>query len=184
MNQDLSALEKRTLTYLNFRNEASEEQVTMVRKAIDEVKSVARPVFAVKYYKIDECPIELNFSSLKKMFDGGKSDSVCILVSTLGPAIDRRIDRLKDSDPAHMVLIDAASNAYIEEVTNEYQKRLGLNRQTMRFAPGYGDVPLSLQKQIFENIHETSKMGLTLDDGCLMHPFKSMTGIIGFVTCC
>lgn len=180
MNSGLTELEKRTLTYLNFRHEASEEQITMVRKAIDEVKSVARPVFTVKYYKITECPISLEFNSLKEIFDKGGSDSVAFLISTLGPAIDRRIDRLKDSDPAHMVLFDAASNAYIEEVTNDYQKKLELKSQTFRFAPGYGDVPLTLQKQIFDNIPEISKMGLTLDDGCLMHPFKSMTGIIGF----
>ena len=182
MNSGLTELEKRTLLYLNFRGEASEEQLSMVRKAIDEVKSVARPVFTVKYYKIDDCPIDLDFDSLKTIFDKGGSDSVAFLVSTLGSAVDRRIDRLKDSDPAKMVLFDAASNAYIEEVTNEYQKRLGLKSQTFRFAPGYGDVPLSLQKQIFDNIPETSRMGLTLDGGCLMHPFKSMTGIIGFVS--
>lgn len=181
MNSGLTELEKRTLLYLNFRGEASEEQLTMVRKAIDEVKSVARPVFTVKYYKIDACPIDLSFDSLQTMFEKGGSDSVAFLVSTLGVSVDRRIDRLKDSDPAKMVLFDAASNAYIEEVTNEYQKKLGLKSQTFRFAPGYGDVPLTLQRQIFDNIPEISKMGLTLDDGCLMHPFKSMTGIIGFV---
>ena len=68
MNSGLTELEKRTLLYLNFRGEASEEQLTMVRKAIDEVKSVARPVFTVKYYKIDECPIYLFFDSLQTMF--------------------------------------------------------------------------------------------------------------------
>lgn len=182
MNSGLTELEKRTLLYLNFRGETSEEQLTMVRKAIDEVKSVARPVFAVKYYKIAECPVDLEFESLNTIFDKGGSDSVAFIISTLGPAVDRRIDRLKDSDPAKMVLFDAAANAYIEEVTNEYQKRLGLKSQTFRFAPGYGDVPLTLQRQIFDNIPEISRLGLTLDDGCLMHPFKSMTGIIGFIS--
>ena len=98
MSSGLTELEKRTLLYLNFRGEASEEQLSMVRKAIDEVKSVARPVFTVKYYKIDDCPIDLNFDSLKTIFDKGGSDSVAFLVSTLGSAVDRRIDRLKDSD--------------------------------------------------------------------------------------
>ena len=181
MNSGLTELEKRTLLYLNFRGEASEEQISMVRKAIDELKSVARPVFTVKYYKISGCPIDINYNSLQEIFSKGGSDSVAFLISTLGPAVDKRIDRLKDSDPAKMVLFDAVANAYIEEVTNEYQKKLGLKSQTFRFAPGYGDVPLTLQKQIFDNIPEISKMGLTLDDGCLMHPFKSMTGIIGFV---
>ena len=182
MNSELTELEKRTLLYLGFRGEPSEEQLTMVRTAIDSVKSVARPVFTVKYYRIDDCPIDLNFQSLTKIFTQGGSDSVAFLISTLGAPVDHRIDRLKDSDPAQMVLFDAAANAYIEEVTNQYQQKLQLNNQTFRFAPGYGDVPLTLQKQIFDNIPEITKMGLTLDDGCLMHPFKSMTGIIGFVS--
>ena len=180
MSVELTALEKRTLNYLNFRGEASEEQIAMVRKAIEEMKSVARPAFAYKFFSIEECPIDISFKSLSDLFSKSGSDSVCFIVSTLGIAVDKRIDRLKDSDPSRMVLIDAASNAYIEEVTNDFQKKLELKGQTFRFAPGYGDVPLSLQKQIFENIPEISKMGLTLDDGCLMHPFKSMTGIIGF----
>ena len=98
MNSGLTELEKRTLIYLNFRGEASEEQITMVRKAIDEVKSVARPVFTVKYFKIAECPIDLSFNSLQSMFEKGGSDSVAFLVSTLGVSVDKRIDRLKDSE--------------------------------------------------------------------------------------
>lgn len=183
MNSGLTELEKRTLSYLNFRHEASEEQISMVRKAIDEVKSVARPVFAVKYYTIADCPINLNFRSLSDLFAKSGSDSVAFMISTLGRAVDSRIDKLKDTDASRMLLIDAAANAYIEEVTNDYQKKLQLNEQTFRFAPGYGDVPLSLQKEIFDNIPDATKIGLTLDDGFLMHPFKSMTGIIGFKSC-
>ena len=182
MNSGLTSLEKRTLSYLNFTGEASEEQVTMVRKAIDEMKSFARPAFTYRFFSIKDCPIDISFKSLSELFSKSGSDSVAFLISTLGPGVDRRIDRLKDSDPSRMLLIDAASNAYIEEVTNDFQKRLELKEQTFRFAPGYGDVPLTLQKQIFDNIPEISKMGLTLDGGCLMHPFKSMTGIIGFIS--
>ncbi|MBR1798156.1 MAG: hypothetical protein IJ757_09160 [Clostridiales bacterium] len=180
MNPELTALEKRTLSYLNFRHEASEEQVQMVRKAIDEMKSVARLGFASKFFSLEECPIDLSYKSLSELFTKSGSDSVAFLISTLGQAVDNRIERLSKTDPAKMVLIDAAANAYIEEVTNEFQKRLVLKDQTFRFAPGYGDVPLSMQKQIFEHVPEVRKLGLTLDDGFLMHPFKSMTGIIGF----
>lgn len=183
MNSELTALETRTLNYLGFKGSPDEEQIAMVRKAIEEVRASARPSFTVKYFSIKDCPIDLNFKSLSDLFIKSGSDSVCFMISTLGQSIDNRIDRLKDSDPAKMVLFDAASNAYIEEVTNEYQKKLHLNEQTFRFAPGYGDVPLSLQKQIFDNIPEISRMGLVLDDGFLMHPFKSMTGIIGFKSC-
>lgn len=182
MNSELTVLEKRTLSYLNFRNEANEEQIEMVRKAIDEVRSIARPAFAFRYFSLDDCPIDINYSSLSELFSKNNSDSVAVLISTLGPAIDNRIDRLKESDPSRMILIDAAANAYIEEVTNEYQKRLELKGQTFRFAPGYGDVPLSVQQSIFENVPDVQRIGITLDEGYLMHPFKSMTGIIGFMS--
>ncbi|MCR5593472.1 MAG: hypothetical protein K6F79_06985 [Saccharofermentans sp.] len=182
MNSDLTVLEKRTLSYLNFKNEPDEEQIGMVRKAIGEVKSIARPAFAFRYFPLDNCPIDINYSSLSELFRKNNSDSVAVLVSTLGPAVDNRIDKLKESDPSRMILIDAAANAYIEEVTNEYQQRLGLKGQSFRFAPGYGDVPLSVQQSIFENVPDVRRIGITLDDGYLMHPFKSMTGIIGFIS--
>ena len=182
MNEDFSPLEKRTLLYLGFRHEATKEQHEMITRAVEEVKALARPAFATGFFKIGECPVNLDFPTLRKMFERNASDSVCILISTLGQAVDNRIDRLKDRAPSRMILLDSAANAYIEEVTDEYQSRLELKDQTFRFAPGYAEVPLELQKEIFENVPGAGKTGITLDEGYLMHPFKSMTGIIGFTS--
>lgn len=186
---EISHLEQRAIKYLNFKGDVTDEQIKLVRDAMAEVKRLSRPQFAIRYlalnkaedgmYSVD-APIDIAYSSLQKLFESKGSDSMCILVSTLGLAIDNRISKLADIDAAKMILLDACANAYIEEVTNDYQARLNLGDETFRFAPGYGDVPLSTQREIFDFMPEISKIGIELDDSNLMHPFKSMTGFIGF----
>lgn len=180
---------KRTLTYLGFKGDPDEVQLQMVEDAIREAKRYARPQFVYRFIELikeedgsyrADAPLCVSYSDLQKLFAKGDCDSLCILVSTLGSATDSKIARLAETDQSKMVLIDAASNALIEEETNAFQKRLGLKEGTFRFAPGYGDVPLSLQREIFDLMPEISKIGIKLDDSNLMHPMKSMTGLIGF----
>lgn len=179
--EPISKLEKRTLAYLGTGKEASEAQLGLVRQAIEDVKRLSRPMFATAFYSIKDCPIRLEFSSLQKLFELGESDSVCIIISTIGPAIDARMEVLNQrGDYSKSLLIDAAANAYVEQITDDYQGSLNLKNPTFRFAPGYGDVPLELQREIFDNVPGSDKTGVKLDDNYLMHPWKSMTGIIGF----
>jgi len=189
LTEELTKLEKRAIGYLRYKGDLSEEQLKLVRSAIDEVKRISRPQFVFRYLSLKEdneghlfvdAPLNIGYSSLQKLFKLGGADSICILVSTLGPAVDKRISQLSEKDAGRMILVDACANAYIEEVTNEYQKRLNLGDETFRFAPGYGDVPLDVQKEIFDFMPEIAKIGIELDGCNLMHPFKSMTGFIGF----
>ncbi len=186
---ELTHLEKRAISYLNFKGEVTEEQLKLVQSGINEVKRFSCPQFAVRFLKLEEnmdghlfvdASINIGYESLQKLFRAKNSNSLCILVSTLGPAIDKRISKLADIDSGKMILVDACANAYIEEETNRYQERLNLGEETFRFAPGYGDVPLELQREIFDFMPEIAKIGIELDECNLMHPFKSMTGFIGF----
>ena len=186
---ELTHLEKRAISYLNFKGEVTEEQLKLVQTGISEVKRYSRPQFVFRFLKLEEnseghlevdAPLNICYDSLQKLFRAKNSNSVCILVSTLGPAIDKRVSQLANIDSGKMILFDACSNAYIEEETNRFQERLNLGEETFRFAPGYGDVPLEVQREIFGLMPEIKKIGIELDECNLMHPFKSMTGFIGF----
>ena len=48
-----------------------------------------------------------------------------------------------------------------------------------RFSPGYGDLPLSFQKDVFRVLEPEKRIGLTLNASLLMSPTKSVTAIIG-----
>ena len=48
-----------------------------------------------------------------------------------------------------------------------------------RFSPGYGDLSLEMQRDIFRVLDCPRKIGLTLNESLLMSPSKSVTAIIG-----
>ena len=48
-----------------------------------------------------------------------------------------------------------------------------------RFSPGYGDLPLALQREVFAALDCPRRIGLTLSDSLLMSPTKSVTALIG-----
>ena len=50
-----------------------------------------------------------------------------------------------------------------------------------RFSPGYGDLPLELQRDLFRGLDCSRKIGLTLNESLLMSPSKSVTAIAGIV---
>lgn len=49
-----------------------------------------------------------------------------------------------------------------------------------RFSAGYGDFKLSHQRDFFRMLDITKKLGVCLNDECLMSPTKSVTAVIGF----
>ena len=51
-----------------------------------------------------------------------------------------------------------------------------------RFSPGYGDLSLEVQKEIFSLLDCPRKIGVSLGDSLLMTPSKSVTAIIGYGT--
>ena len=185
LHKDILLVSIGTCTAISYvdKNGINDE---FIKELINEENKIIGKEFILELKENEEghlvvdAPLNIGYSDLQKLFRHKGSDSLCILVSTLGSAIDKRTSILAQKDASRMILLDACANAYIEEVTNDYQKRLNLGEETFRFAPGYGDVPLSVQREIFEFMPEISKIGIELDDSNLMHPFKSMTGFIGF----
>ena len=48
-----------------------------------------------------------------------------------------------------------------------------------RFSAGYGDLPLTVQREIFSQLNPDRKIGLTLNESLLMSPSKSVTAFAG-----
>ena len=48
-----------------------------------------------------------------------------------------------------------------------------------RFSPGYGDFPLNCQPQILHGLEAGKRVGITLTEGFLMMPTKSVTAVMG-----
>ena len=112
-------------------------------------------------------------------------ESVILFAATVGGELDRLITREQLLSPAKAVLlsalgaerVEALCDAFCADVEREAGER-GLYPRS-RFSPGYGDLPLRVQKDFFRTLDLTRKMGMTLNESLLMYPTKSVTAIIG-----
>ena len=91
-----------------------------------------------------------------------------------------------DSSGADSVTIqvnEALAEAYIQAVRSiaeKYELRDELSVDTRpRFSPGYGDVPLDAQRDIFSALDISKNLSVYLNDSLLMSPSKSVTAFVG-----
>ena len=64
-----------------------------------------------------------------------------------------------------------------EEIKKQY-KDSGIF-VTPRFSPGYGDLNINVQRDIFTHLDLSRKIGVTLNESLIISPSKSVTAIIG-----
>lgn len=104
------------------------------------------------------------------------STGVIIAVMTLGGEVDKKIKLLQRADAAKAVIFDAVASAYLEFLSDGYEKSLG-EKLSYRFCPGYGGSDVKDLQHVF-GILKPEKIGVTLSDTFYMLPAKSMAGII------
>lgn len=108
-----------------------------------------------------------------------------IFAATIGLYTDRQIQRENILSPAKACVYQAVGAAVIEAVCddfNEWVRRTETengNGLKPRYSPGYGDVSLNVQKDIFRELNCAKMAGITLSDSLHMIPEKSVTAIIG-----
>lgn len=105
-----------------------------------------------------------------------------ILGATVGVGLDRLIAKYSLLSPARAVMLQALGAERIESLCDlfcrwyEAERNVGLKP---RFSPGYGDLSLECQKDIFSRLDLTKHLGVTLNGSLLMSPSKSVTAFAG-----
>ena len=103
-----------------------------------------------------------------------------LFAATLGAGADRCILKYGKTAPSRAMLADAVGSAMIEHWCDVLNAELTAGKESKpRYSPGYGDVPLTIQKDILTLLDAQRKLGITLSDTCFMTPTKSVTAFIG-----
>ncbi len=103
-----------------------------------------------------------------------------LFAATVGVSIDRLIARYGRVSPARAMLLQAFGAERIEALCDAFCADLSKTTALrLRFSPGYGDLPLNVQREIFSVLDCARKIGLTLNDSYLMSPSKSVTAFVG-----
>ena len=136
----------------------------------------------------DETGMDLGFArtnaaSLRRRLAG--CDRAVLFAATVGLEMDRLIVRYSAVSPARALMLQAVGAERIEALCDlfcgdisRFATRDG-GRARPRFSPGYGDLPLELQRDIFRVLDCQRAIGLTLNESLLMSPSKSVTALIG-----
>ena len=118
---------------------------------------------------------------LKRHLEG--CDEIILFACTAGAEMDRRIGRAKLQSPAKGLLMHAIGAQQVEGGCDRLCRQLAEqfpDRQlTDRYSPGYGDLPLEMQRDVMTALDCGLTVGMTLTESLLMTPSKSVTAIIG-----
>lgn len=114
-----------------------------------------------------------------------ESTSVALYICTAGENISNHANKLiSEGDPMLSYIFDVIGSVTVEKATDKIQKlleleskKLGLNISD-RYSPGYCEWSVA-EQQILFSFFPNNFCGISLSESSLMHPIKSVSGIIG-----
>ena len=181
--------QKEILRYAGVK-ETSKEIAELMQSCLDEIKD--KLVYKVCYaqFPISFCGkyLDLSFAktdSVNLQRNLNNCDSFVLFAATVGIELDRLIARYAKVSPAKALMLQAIGTERIESLCDTFnheikeQMALLAKKTVPRFSPGYGDLPIEIQRDIFRVLDCPRKIGITLNKSLLMSPSKSVTAIIG-----
>lgn len=124
--------------------------------------------------------VELTGNDIVALLQG--CHTVYLMAVTLGLPIERTIRTKMLTAPDQGVIYDSCASAAVEvlaDLVEEEIRQTVKEPLTMRYSPGYGDLPLEVQGALVRELDTHRKIGLTTTESLLLTPGKSVTAILG-----
>ncbi len=180
--------EKEILRYAMLPSFAPKPEELPLKECLEAAKGAAKCRAVWRRYPLRRNGEELDLGfartdtrDLRQHLEG--CSEILLFACTAGAEMDRRIARAKLLSPARGLLMHAIGAQQVEGGCDRLCQRLAElfpDRQlTDRFSPGYGDLPLAMQRDVMEALDCGRTVGIILTDSLLMTPSKSVTAIIG-----
>ncbi len=133
--------------------------------------------------ELENTGLTLKGESMKKLLRD--SFAVILIAVTIGPGIDEKIREETEAGRIERALIfDVIGSEAVEAVANALNHLLDTQARhiraflTMRFSPGYGDLPLDFQKELYREL-KLDELGIQINEKNLLYPQKTITAVIG-----
>ena len=160
----------------------------MIQKEASTVKEALAPMAVLRTVPITVTDSRVDFGfaaaesrALAKCLMGCRS--AAIAVATVGVEADRQIRRASLSSPARGLCLSALFSERVERVMDLVEAAVKEEHPQLRprFSPGYGDLSLALEREIFAFLDCPRRIGVSLTEGLLMVPTKSVCAIVGIL---
>ena len=162
----------------------------IILQAETDLLKVIKPRYCYKVFDIELCDNYVNLIGSELKLEGKSitkhlktCEKAVVMCATLSGDVDKLLRQTEPSDMLNVLIMDALANAAIEQVCNEVEKifmqGFGEYNSTWRFGVGYGDFPLSTQKQLLDTIDAGKRIGVCTTENFILTPLKSVTCIVG-----
>lgn len=178
------------LRYLGVRGEPDPALSTQLSAAADRLTRSVTPrwlwrVFPVLHRDegvvLEGAGLALPGGMARKML--AECSQAVLLACTLGAGFEALLRAEQARGMARAALLDACGSAWVEAGCDAAEEEIAARfpdlHLTDRFSPGYGDLPLELQKDICAVLDASRRLGVQVTDSLLMNPSKSVTAVIG-----
>jgi cobalamin-dependent methionine synthase I len=184
--------QKEVLYYLGYRGAEVDERIaSQIAIVLEETTANinAKNVFGIWNCQIESDTVtfgEMNIKSRSLACHLRGCNLAVLLAATLGIGADTLLRRYSAMDMEKALIAQAVCAAMIERYCDTVVSEASLNPRlyglypTMRFSPGYGDFDISWQKNMLKLLNCENRIALTITDGYMLIPSKSVTAVIGF----
>lgn len=183
-------VDRREITRYMGARELSEDLSALLEECLQEAEGRLRYAVCWREFPVsaEGERVDLSFAQVESAVLARRLSGcgrAVLFAATVGLELDRLIARYSRLQPVKALMfqaigaerVEALCDAFCEDVKRRAAERGECPRP--RFSPGYGDVPLELQRDIFRVLDCSRKIGLTLNASLLMTPTKSVTAVIG-----
>ena len=163
----------------------------MLYKEIEDVfreNITPKNIYAVYDCHVNSGAVTLGVISVKSESLAGHlkgCNRAVLMAATLGTNADMLTRRYSVQDMEKALIADNICADMIEAYLDETEKEISILEDLKglfavdRYSPGYGDFSVICQKDILKLLG-ASRIGLSLTDGFMLTPSKSVTAVIGF----
>jgi cobalamin-dependent methionine synthase I len=118
--------------------------------------------YVEKIFERADCPVPLIGEDIKRYLRD--CTRVKVSAATLGEEFDRELRRLQIGNMSAAVEFDARAAKLLDETGDGY-------------SPGYGDFPLSVNRDIINVLNASVRIGLCVTSAFILTPQKSVTRV-------
>lgn len=183
---------KEALAYLgNGGRAVNRSLLDEIERAREELEKSLHFFHIVKKYPLIRLEEGIRLGETKILLTGkdvkrylGFSKEVYVVCASLGNEVSSVIEKEMEERIGKALVIDATASAMVTSYMTELEEEIEKIEQkrgfflTKRFGAGYGDLPLGVQREIFEEL-ELSKKGFSIDERDILSPEKTLISLIG-----
>ena len=178
---------KEVLKTLGYENESLDESVKELLLVCEkELKETINACFVYRVFdycdgEMKDSGFELEGETIKEHLDGCVK-CICFC-TTLGGEVDALIRKKQITSMAEAMTIDKMASFLVEKACDKAEEVIMKDyegyEKTFRYGLGYGDFPITKQKEFLDMLDASRQVGVHVNDASMLMPTKSVTCLIG-----